>query len=185
MIRLMERVGQPPLVLYICLVKRLIVPLLFLTLVGCTTDKATPVATPDVTAVNRPDEPAQPPPRLAALAQQNMCSEQAKKKFHEDNSPNASGTEYTSHYDPRTNVCYIRVHRFRMEGGIPSVSDAVYDAFEGRGYASYIWVNAQGKKYWEVEPMECEVQPIGRGKVFCKSSDEFDTLVDTYFGIGR
>ena len=68
-----------------------------------------------------------------------------------------------------------------------SVSDTetVSDAFEGRGYASYVWVNAENKKYWEVAPMTCVAYPRGQTEITCKSSDEFDALVDKYFGIAR
>jgi hypothetical protein len=39
-----------------------------------------------------------------------MCAEQAKKIFHEDNPSRPEHTltwQYTSHYERRTNVCYI------------------------------------------------------------------------------
>ena len=92
-------------------------------------------------------------PEPGTLAQQKMCDEQAAKKFHEDESTalHVGSTplySYTSHCDPTVNVCYVRVHSFG--GTPPSVSDVVYDAFGGRVYAIYIWVNAQNKKYWEV-----------------------------------
>jgi|HubBroStandDraft_6_1064221.scaffolds.fasta_scaffold00716_6 hypothetical protein len=115
-----------------------------------------------------------------------MCDEQARKKFHEDDpKPNAS-TEYTSHFDANANVCYVMVHRADTDKkGTPSVSNAVYDAFEGRVYASYVWVNSQRKKYWEVAPIECSVKPHGQAEITCKSSEEFEELVDRNFGIGR
>ena len=64
------------------------------------------------------------------------------------------------------------------------VSHIVYDAFEGRSFASYRWVNAENKKYWEVTPEECMVKPRGQTEITCKSSAEFEELVDKYFGIG-
>jgi hypothetical protein len=124
-------------------------------------------------------------PRAATLSQQKMCAEQARKTFHENNpKPNAT-TGYTSHYDATANVCYIMVHYLDMSHGYPSVSDTVYDAFEGREYASYIWINPEKKKAWEVAPMECSVKPRGQDEVPCTSPEEFEKLVDKYFGIGR
>jgi hypothetical protein len=54
------------------------------------------------------------------------------------------------------------------------------DAFEGKVYGSYVWVNTQHKKFWEVDPMECYVvSPTGERKE-CKSSDEYDSLSSAY-----
>jgi hypothetical protein len=94
----------------------------------------------------KPAGEAQPlfTPVTASLAQQKMCDEQAAKKFRE-NGHGALDT-YTSHYDPTVNVCYIRVHS--LAGNPPLVTDVVYDAFGGRVYANYLWVNPQNKKYW-------------------------------------
>jgi hypothetical protein len=127
------------------------------------------------------------PPRSATLAQQKMCDEQARKKFHEDNQdvpPHERG-QYTSHFDAAGNVCYMLVHHAGTGNGVPSVSDLVYDAFEGREYASYTWVNTQKKKYWEVAPMECKVKPRGKAEITCKSSAEFEGLIEKYFGVAK
>jgi hypothetical protein len=83
------------------------------------------------------------------------------------------------------NVCYIMVHYLDMSHGYPSASDTVYDAFEGRRYATYIWINSQNKKFWEVAPAVCSIRPLGQDEMSCKSSDEFERLVDKYFGIGQ
>jgi hypothetical protein len=124
-------------------------------------------------------------PRLATLAQQKMCDDQAKKKFHVDFPHPNQMTNYTSHYDAKMNVCYVMVHHVDTATAGPSVSDTVYDAFEGRLYASYIWVNPNGKKYWEVAPSECWVKPIGVQKQTCKDSEEFDEMVEKNFGIAK
>lgn len=130
------------------------------------------------------DAPA-PKPRLATLVQQKMCDEQAKKKFHEDNPRPNELTNYTSHYDAKANVCYVMVHYVATENGKASILNSVYDAFEGRVYASYTWINIEGKKFWEVAPMECWIKPLGGEKQTCKDSDEFEEMVDKNFGIGR
>jgi len=49
------------------------------------------------------------------------------------------------------------VSAMSAEQGSVSNSIVVYDAFQGRVYANYIWINAKGKKYWEVAPTECDV----------------------------
>ena len=138
-------------------------------------------------------------PRLATLAQQKMCADQAKRAFNDSDAskpPNdkkmrrVSPPEYTSHYDAKANICYIMVHESNIldnEDGtkIIAISFLVYDAFEGRVYANYLWFSEKDKKGWEVKPMECSVKPRGQDEITCKSDDEFEKLVDKHFGIGR
>lgn len=126
-----------------------------------------------------------PQARAATLAQQKMCAEQARKKFHEDNPKPNDYTVYTSHFDPAANVCYVMVSIIATEKGGISVSDVVYDAFEGRVYGNYVWINPQGKKGSEVAPMLCSVKPRGQEEITCKSSQQFDDLVEKKFGVGR
>jgi hypothetical protein len=119
--------------------------------------------------------------RQATLAQQKMCDQQARKSFHESNpTPQHFLTfEYTSHYDPKMNVCYVEKEFAGYIGKSESltVSWAVWDAFEGRGYASYIKVGP--------DVMDCEITRPGHPIEWCKTGDEFEDLVQKYFGIGR
>ena len=119
-------------------------------------------------------------PRQATLAQQKVCAEEARKTFHADNAtrpPHTLVWEYTSHYEPRTNTCYIMTHFVTAQDKSVTVSHSVYDAIEGRGYASFIEVGH--------DVMDCSVSPPGQDKTMCKTSDEFERLVDKNFGIGR
>lgn len=128
-------------------------------------------------------------PRLATLAQQKTCAVEARRVFNESYSTDADNGltyKYTSHYDPEANVCYILVQGVGVfKDGVPGESELVFDAIEGRTYAAYTWINSQNKKFWEVTPMQCNVHPRGQDAITCKSSDEFDSLIDKYFGIGR
>lgn len=130
----------------------------------------------------KPEGEAQPlfTPVAASLPQQKMCDEQAAKKFTE----NGHGTldTYTSHYDPTENVCYIRVNSTSAKK-FPLITDVVYDAFGGRIYASYMWINSQNKKYWEVAPSTCEIHIPGKPVEKCSSAEEFNELTEKYFGV--
>jgi hypothetical protein len=130
----------------------------------------------------KPAGEAQPlfTPEAASLAQQKMCDEQAVKKFSENG--HGKYDTYTSHYDPTVNVCYIRVHSISAEK-FPMVTDVVYDAFGGRVYANYMWINSQNKKYWEVSPSTCELHIPGKPDEKCKTDAEFDALTEKYFGV--
>jgi len=136
-------------------------------------------------------------PRLATLAQQKMCADQAKRAFNESDASKpirdktmrrVSPAEYTSHYDAKANVCYIMVRENDIfdKDNEKTVSNSmvVYDAFEGRVYANYLWFSQKDKKYWEVAPMDCNIKPRGQDEITCKSSEEFQHLVDKHFGIG-
>jgi hypothetical protein len=125
---------------------------------------------------------AQTKPRPATLAQQKMCADQARKTFDKDYA--GQNADFTSHYDPKVNVCYIMIHVFPKAGEM-AWSEVVFDAFELRVYASIIWDNPEHKKYWEVVPLECYIKPVGSDKAFCHSADEFEALIDKHFGIGR
>ena len=114
------------------------------------------------------------------LAQQKLCDEQAGKRFQEDKHSNY--TSYTSHYDPTANVCYIRVNSTSSEK-FPVVVDMVYDAFGGRVYANYMWIDSQNKKYREGTPSKCELDIPGKPVEECKSLEQFDALTEKYFGV--
>jgi len=119
-------------------------------------------------------------PRQATLAQQKVCADQARKTFHADNvtrPPHMLVWEYTSHYEPRTNTCYIMTHFVTAQEKSVSISFSVYDAIEGRGYASFIQVGH--------DVMDCTISPPGHDTTNCKTSDEFERLVDKNFGIGK
>jgi len=130
-------------------------------------------------------------PEAATLAQQKMCDEQAAKRFNEDKSSDEFREErrrnppvtadYTSHYDSEVNVCYVRLHS--VYANPPIVSAVVYDAFGGRIFATYSWINSQGKKFWEVSPTECKIDIPGKSQETCTSSETFDKLTEKYFGV--
>jgi hypothetical protein len=131
-------------------------------------------------------------PQRATLAQQKMCDAQASKRFHDGRisedylKEDPSGMNgYTSHFDPSLNVCYVWVRWGKIDKNGASFADTISDAFEGRIYASYMWMNIEGKKSSEITPTLCNVKPRGQDEITCKSEEEFGRLVDKHFGIGR
>lgn len=130
----------------------------------------------------------------ASLDEQKKCDAQASKVYHEGRARDGYHGEdstgmngYTSHFDPATNTCYVWIHFSTIDDKTVTLADTISDAFEGRLYASYLWFNPlnAGKKFWEVKPMTCSVKPRKQGEITCKTEEEFDSLVDKYFGIGR
>jgi hypothetical protein len=119
-------------------------------------------------------------PRQATLTQQKMCADQAKKIFHQDNptKPEHAVTwQYTSHYEPHTNVCYIMTWVVTLEEKSANISHAVYDAFEGRVYGSFTQIGDH--------VVDCKITPPGQDAIVCKTNDEFQHLVESHFGIAK
>lgn len=129
--------------------------------------------------------------RLATLAQQKMCAEQAKKSFKEIYIPPRRPAfavfpaSYVDHYDAKANVCYVGILTVESDDGGHTIttSTRIFDAFENTNYAMYIWTSDKAKKAWEVEPTWCTVEPPDQKQITCKSQDEFDALVKKYLGV--
>jgi hypothetical protein len=43
-----------------------------------------------------------------------------------------------------------------------------------------MWSPREGKKYWEVPPIMCELAASYKQKTYCKTQDEFDAFVASY-----
>jgi hypothetical protein len=83
---------------------------------------------------------------------------------------------YANHYHQKLNKCFIEIYSMK----VPSVSMSVSDAFEGKEYAEYSWINTQGKKYWEVKPVTCKVTLLSGDEKTCGSQEEFERLIKVY-----
>jgi hypothetical protein len=107
-----------------------------------------------------------------------MCDEQAAKKYNE--SGHGGLDNYTSHYDPAVNVCYVRVHSI-AEKPVIVISNVVYDAFGGRLYANYSFVGTLNNE--QPGTLTCEIHIPNKPVEKCKSADDFDALAEKYFGV--
>ena len=117
-------------------------------------------------------------PRLATLAQQKMCADQARKFFLDPQMECKNFTEYSSHYDAKVNVCYVMIRSDIVGGGKHSVAFQIFDAFEGVERGSM-------QSYIDGPPYSCSVRPSGQRRIYCKTEEEFDVLVMKHFGIER
>lgn len=132
---------------------------------------------PSVNGV-KPAGGAQPlfTPETASLAQQKMCDEQATKKFREQEGEGPTLSHYTSRYDPSVNVCYLRVYSVAGD----TARDTVYDAFGGGVYAAHGLIASHGNV-----PTMCKIFLPGKPVQLCKSTTEFNDLVERYFGVAQ
>ena len=83
------------------------------------------------------------------------------------------------------NICYVAIVRndtFDRNQKITYSTD-VFDAFEGTSYATYTQLSDNIRSGIEVKPPLCRVEPRGQSQIICKSEDEFDGLIEEYFGL--
>ena len=119
------------------------------------------------------------PPAMASLAVQASCAKQAAEAFKNSGYANQL-FGYENHFNARLGKCLVLISNTLVNGKQITVGENLSDAFEGRVFGSYIWINPGNKKFWEVSPTECYViSPTGERKD-CTSSDEFDDLTKTY-----
>jgi hypothetical protein len=131
--------------------------------------------------------------RAQSLDQQERCAQQAKRAFTELDAQSraemqkmGTGTvrfsgDYQSHYNVKLGKCLMLVETTDMLSTQSTATTAyVMDANERRQYAIYVWMSREGKKYWEVPPMACELTPNLREKRFCKTREEFDEFAAPY-----
>jgi hypothetical protein len=130
--------------------------------------------------------------RAQSLDQQERCAQQAKRAYAETDAEfeayNRAATQktvrfsgvYQSHYNVKLGKCLMLVETRDMIGSQSITTAYVTDANERRQYATYFWISREGKKYWEVPPMSCELTPSLREKSFCKTREEFDEFAAPY-----
>jgi hypothetical protein len=125
------------------------------------------------------------------LDQQERCAMEAKRSFQEIEAKDlAQGkavgvsqieSNYQSHYNTKMGKCLMLVEKSSMLGaGNSSTTAHLIDANEQRPYATYVWISRKDKKYWDVPPAACELDPSMREKRTCKTREEFDAFVAGY-----
>jgi hypothetical protein len=129
------------------------------------------------------------------ITQQRACRAQANTVLQEERKQWASPghliafSNVTSRFEASTGTCYARtdfIISVKNKNGTDGVilTTTVQDAFGGTIYASNMWDNSQGKKFWEVPDLTiCSVKPRGQAEVICKTTDEFMALIDKDFGL--
>ncbi|HXM83543.1 MAG TPA: hypothetical protein VN929_16655 [Burkholderiales bacterium] len=119
------------------------------------------------------------------LEQQQKCALQAEKIFgqlgYKLNDPRSKiFASLQSHYSAKQNKCFMTVETTDMGTGTLANTKYLFDAFEQRGYAEYMWIADKVKKYWEVPPITCKLTPSSANERICKSEDEYKAFVATY-----
>jgi len=134
----------------------------------------------DASSDSKKVQPPESEREAATLSQQKMCAEQAKKSFEDSAFSKDNTSTYTSHYETRTNFCYVEVaSRPSLATNVFSYNLLVYDAFEGRPYGelSVLYPSPE-------QVVKCRVTPHGaQREITCKSLEEFNGLVLKYFGV--
>ena len=96
---------------------------------------------------------------------QRQCADQARQLFKQlgfdENAKPPNYQEYHSHYNNSLKKCFVAIETSAMTGKpIEQVLQKfLFDAIERRPYAEYSWISKEGKKFWEVPPLQCELHP--------------------------
>lgn len=124
----------------------------------------------------------------ASVAEQKMCSEQAKKNFNDSAFSDDKSATYTNHYNSKTKTCYEEIatrSQLLPHAQAPSSYNLlVLDAFENRTYGEFsITYSGMVGTEWRPERVNtCRTMPRGQNQIDCKTTEEFDALVLRYFG---
>jgi hypothetical protein len=116
----------------------------------------------------------------ASLELQKKCADQSASEFKTWGWNKKPLAGYDNHYQQNLNKCFVRIENSEFTNNVPATSITVSDAYEGKVYGDYQWINTEGKKYWEVKPFICKVTLLSGEQKFCHSKEEFDELVKVY-----
>src|SRR5437762_3175471 len=116
---------------------------------------------------------------LEYLEFQSKCAEQARREFNAAGYKPNNMASYLNHYNLKLNKCFMQVESYDSSRpkAVIFTNRTVSDAFEGKVYGTYIWRTVEGKKYWEVPPLQCQVVLPSGEEQRCKSDDEFKDLI--------
>jgi hypothetical protein len=140
----------------------------------------------------------------ATLQEQALCAAYAEKFFNRHVAEQTAvdpklgalnelvkydSNTFVSHYDAASQKCFVGIEtHYHTPGGGNNYTfwtrRIVADAIGGGFYGYYLWHTVKEKKYWEVEPMQCDVTPLTLDeKKLCHSDEEFQQLVRANLGV--
>src|SRR5450759_845176 len=113
------------------------------------------------------------------LDMQAKCAQQARAEFKAQGWEKESMAGFTNHYNVKVNKCFVEITNSgsSRQPYVPTINRILFDAFEGKVYGEYMWVNSKGKKYWEVAPFICKVTSLSGEEIICNSTEQFDSLI--------
>ena len=118
--------------------------------------------------------------RRENLEFQQMCALQVEKVFRaigwkEGVPQDGNIATYQSHYNPKLGKCFMTLDITGM-----NTTRTLFDAYEQRDYAVYLWMPRKDKKFWEVPPTICRLIPSSGSEQICKSEEEYKEFVAHY-----
>jgi hypothetical protein len=121
--------------------------------------------------------------RTTALELKAQCAKQAKVFFDANAWNPYQHANFTDHYDPASNKCFILISVLDdSQAGHVSQNLMLSDAFEGTDFGDFLlWADKAGDS-WKNETELCYINVPSGGMKLCHSQEEFDKLVRTYMG---
>lgn len=120
---------------------------------------------------------------LPTIEQQTTCDKEAKAFFNEADYKGFLRAEYYSHYNVAMKKCFVNIRTSESISGEVWTTNELYDAIEHKNYALYRWHSDKVKKYWEMPPVECNVETSKDGPKTCNSDVEFVQLAREYMDV--
>ena len=118
--------------------------------------------------------------KAGSLALEAECAQQAKIEWLDSGYKRKDLATYQNHYNVKLNKCVMALEIRAVMEDVGWNTLTLYDAFEHKEFASYIWRTQPGKKFSEVPPVTCTVQAPSGGELACRSREEFDELIKAY-----
>ena len=116
-----------------------------------------------------------------AFTRQGYITDGVTRSATDPNGDYALMAVYQSHYNPQLNRCFMLLKTTGAgHKNVGDENDFLVDANENRIYAEYTWIPQEGKKYWEVPPVDCQLMPSLTEKTECHSEGEFMAFVARY-----
>ncbi len=122
-----------------------------------------------------------------SLPQQGQCAVQAKTAYQEFEAEWKQGGEielvtsnYESHYNAKLQKCLMLLSMTNFSKRTQKLSETVIlvDAYERRGYASYMWIDRNNLP--DTIPFLCTLTPTHDETKTCTTRAEFDAYVAGY-----
>jgi hypothetical protein len=111
------------------------------------------------------------------LESQEKCARGAKQFFHDagyEQKNTLAG--YVCHYNKKLNKCFIEIGTTILNAnGSVSMAKNLFDAFEGKEYASFFRYVPKEKNYSAVKPQQCQMLDN-----HCTTEEEYDRFVKSY-----
>lgn len=85
-------------------------------------------------------------PVVPSLELQEKCARQSAEEFKQEGLSTSGMAEFTNHYSSKMGRCFVVTKGTGTTGNLISTHKVLVDAYEGKVYGSYEWMNRYPKR---------------------------------------